>query len=135
MNRILKNALVFVLLAGSVAANDSGTSIRTTTEKEAAQSRQARAGVTPAEVDEAVAKASQVRAKMSVAQVESIVGRFDVSGKGVPTEDILKSLPKVAGIKVTASNSTHQFVFVSDAKGNFSLVSWGLLPGAAPSKP
>ena len=108
--------------------------VATTTEQQAEKGMVARPGLTAAEVDEAVRKASQLTPKMTVAQVEQIVGSLKVGEKSGSLHDMLSALPLLPGIKVTASNGICRFDFTSNDKGRFLFTSWALLPGAQPSQ-
>ncbi len=132
-----RTALLALLLALACAhplAAKSDVTVKTTTAQKAEKELTARPGLTTAEVDAAVAKASQLAPKMSVPQVEQIVGSLNVGGKGGSLVDMLNALPRAPGIELTATNGICRFDFVSDEKGRFFLKSWALLPGAKPSQ-
>ncbi len=119
--------------AGQLTAKPDVT-VTTTTEQQAEKGMVARPGLTAAEVDEAVGKASQLTPKMTVAQVEQIVGSLKVGDKNGSLHDMLNALPRLPGIKVTATNGICRFDFASNDKGRYLFTSWALLPGAQPSQ-
>jgi hypothetical protein len=94
----------------------------------------ARAGLTTAEVDAAVKQAAQLTPKMTVWEVEAIVGKLTVAGRTGYLHDMLNALPRQEGLVITATNGIFRFDFASDRKGRFHLTTWELLPGAQPSK-
>jgi hypothetical protein len=125
---------LFLALAGAgplVVRSDAAG--ETATEAQAEKEVIARPNLTTAEVDEAVRKASQLTPKMTIRQVEQIVGALKVGGKSGPLDDMVNALPNLPGIKVTATNGICRFDFTSNAKGRFFFTSWALLPGAQPS--
>ncbi len=119
--------------AGQLSAKPA-VNVTTTTEQQAEKGMVARPGLTAAEVDEAVRKASQLTPKMTVAQVEQIVGSLKVGEKSGSLHDMLNALPRLPGIKVTATNGICRFDFTSNDKGRYLFTSWALLPGAQPSQ-
>jgi len=94
----------------------------------------ARPGLTSAEVDAAVKQATQLKRKMTVFEVEVIVGKLTVAGRTGYLADMLNALPRQEGTVVTGTNGIFRFDFVSDRKGRFHLTSWSLLPGAQPKE-
>lgn len=94
----------------------------------------ARAGLTTAEVDAAVKQAAQLTRKMTVPEVEAIVGKLSVAGRTGALDDMLNALPRQEGLVITATNGIFRFDFASDRKGRFHLATWALLPGAQSSQ-
>jgi hypothetical protein len=94
----------------------------------------ARAGLTTAEVDAAVKQAAQLKPKMTVWEVEAVVGKLSVAGRTGALDDMLNALPRQEGLVITATNGIFRFDFASDRKGRFHLTTWELLPGARPSQ-
>lgn len=94
----------------------------------------ARAGLTTAEVDAAVKQAAQLKPKMTVWEVEAVVGKLSVAGRTGALDDMLNALPRQEGLVITATNGIFRFDFASDRKGRFHLTTWELLPGARPKE-
>jgi len=94
----------------------------------------ARVGLTTAEVDAAIKQAAQLTRKMTVPEVEAIVGKLSVAGRTGALADMLNALPLQEGLVITATDGIFRFDFASDRKGRFHLTTWELLPGAPPSQ-
>ena len=124
----VSTSCVISLAAGSAVTD------RTTPAARAEKELVARPNLTTAEVDDAMQRASRLSPKMTVYQVEGIVGKLNVAGTGASLDDMLHALPRAPGIVVTATDGIYRFDFVSSEKGRFSLTSWALLPGAKPSR-
>ena len=133
--RLIALFALFVSTSCAISlAADAAVTDRTTTAARAEKELVARPNLTAAEVDNAVQRASTLSRKMTVYQVEGIVGKLNVAGTGASLDDMLNALPRVPEIVVTATDGIYRFDFVSNAKGHFFLTSWALLPGAKPSR-
>jgi hypothetical protein len=94
----------------------------------------ARAGLTTAEVDAAVKQAAQLKPKMTVWEVEAVVGKLSVAGRTGALDDMLNALPRQRDSFTPQPKGSCRFRFRLDRKGRFHLTTWGLLPGAQPSQ-
>ena len=131
----LSTLLAALCLVGSVAAKPNTTApAGNSPAVKAEKPLLARPGLTTAEVDAAVKQASPLARKMTVRQVESIVGKLSVGGGNASLDDTLNAMPRLPRVTVTATNGIFRFDFISDDKGRYTLTSWALLPGATPSQ-
>ena len=119
---------------GLPAAQAAGTGNPGSATKPTEEKLIARAGLTPAEVDAAVKQAAQLTPKMTVWEVEAVVGKLSVAGRTGALDDMLHALPRQEGLVVTATNGIFRFDFASNRKGRFHLTTWALLPGAQSSQ-
>ena len=81
-----------------------------------------------------MAKAAQLKTKMTIAQVEQVMGKLTVAGKGGALVDMVMAMPLAPDIEVTGTDGVYRFDFTANEKGRFLLASWTLLPGAQPSR-
>ncbi len=127
-------ALLVALVCTQPLATAADVPVKTPPAPKTEQELAARPGLTTAEVETATTRAASLKPKMTVAQVERLVGGLTVGGKGGSLQDMLHALPRAPGIELTATNGICRFDFVSDDKGRFLFKTWALLPGAAPSR-
>jgi hypothetical protein len=131
----LSTLIAALCLPGSVAAKQNTTApAGNTPAAKAEKPLLARPGLTTAEVDAAVQQAAQLERKMTVPQVEAIVGNLSLGGGGASLDDTLNAMPRLPRMTLTATNGIFRFDFTSDDKGRYRLTTWALLPGATPSQ-
>jgi hypothetical protein len=114
--------------AGGASTTSGDLEVKIVSEAESEKHLTAKSHLTQKEIDSSVRRARKLSPGMTVRQVERVVGSLSIGARGRSLQELLDLLPKLPGIRVTATDGVCRFDFVKAPAGNFVFTSWAVLP-------